>query len=109
MIELGNLDVWRDFSDVRCVARAYRRLLELRPAGETFNVCSGHVHSLREVLALGESMTGHRMRLVVNPPFVRRNEVRRLGGDPARLRALLGDWEMPPLADTLRWMLEAGA
>ena len=109
VIELGNLDVWRDFSDVRAVARAYRRLLELRPVGETFNVCSGRMHSLREVIALAEGIAGHRIRVEVNPAFVRSNEVQRLCGDPSRLLAVLPDWETPPLEETLRWMLEGEA
>jgi GDP-6-deoxy-D-talose 4-dehydrogenase len=106
LIELGNLDVWRDFSDVRAVARAYHRLLELRPVGETFNVCSGRAHSLREVLAKAEAITGHSMRVEVNPAFVRANEVKTLCGDSSRLRALIGHWDNPPLDETLRWMLE---
>lgn len=108
-IELGNLDVWRDFSDVRAVADAYRRLIELRPAGQTLNLCSGRMHSLREAIAMAEGITGHRMEVDVNPAFVRASEVRRLCGDPARLRALLPDWDTPPLEQTLRWMLEAPA
>lgn len=108
MIELGNLDVWRDFSDVRAVARAYSRLLEVRPVGETVNVCSGRTHSLREVLAMAEAITGHSMRVEVNPAFVRANEVRTLCGDPAKLRRLIGEWDTPPLEDTLRWMLCGG-
>ncbi|WP_137984288.1 GDP-mannose 4,6-dehydratase, partial [Pseudomonas viridiflava] len=51
-IELGNLDVWRDFSDVRAVTSAYRGLLEARPLGKTLNVCSGVTHSLREVIEM---------------------------------------------------------
>lgn len=105
-IELGNLDVWRDFSDVRAVARAYRGILEKRPAGEVFNICSGRLFSLREVLSMAERITGHRMKVSVNPAFVRSNEVEKLCGDPSRLEALLGDWSNPPLEDTLRWMLE---
>ncbi len=46
LIELGNLDVWRDFSDVRTVARIYKRLVEIKPIGQVVNVCSGNTHSL---------------------------------------------------------------
>jgi nucleoside-diphosphate-sugar epimerase len=105
VIELGNLDVWRDFSDVRAVARAYRRLVEVRPVGETINVCSGRTHSLREALAMAEAISGHTVRVEVNPAFVRTNEVKTLSGDPSKLRSLIGDWETPPLDETLRWML----
>ncbi len=106
VIELGNLDVWRDFSDVRAVVRAYRRLVESQPRGETINVCSGRSYSLREVLAMAESICGYRPRVSVNPAFVRANEVRTLCGDPSKLRSLIGEWETPPLEETLRWMLE---
>lgn len=106
-IELGNLDVWRDFSDVRAVAEAYRRLAEKRPVGQIFNLASGRTYSLREIVGLCETITGHAIDLRVNPAFVRANEVRSLCGDPARLRAAIGDWSSPPLESTLRWMLEA--
>ena len=110
VIELGNLDVWRDFSDVRAVAEAYRRLLSVRPAGEIVNVCSGRTHSLREALSMAENISEHELRVEVNPAFVRANEVKTLCGDPSELRRLIGDWQTPPLEETLRWMLrnEAG-
>lgn len=104
-IELGNLDVWRDFSDVRAVADIYKRLLEVKPLGQLINVCSGTTHSLREVLAIAENITGHKIEVRVNPAFVRANEVKSLCGDATRLRALVGDLESPSLEDTLRWML----
>lgn len=106
-IQLGNLDVWRDFSDVRSVAQAYRRLLQVCPAGATVNVCSGQTHSLREVLHMMERISGHTLDVQVNPAFVRANEVRSLSGNPDKLLSLIGDWQVPALEDTLRWMLEA--
>jgi len=106
VIELGNLDVWRDFSDVRAVATAYRRLLEARPAGETVNVCSGQAHSLREVIAMAEGISGRAIDVRVNPAFVRASEVKTLCGDASKLRSLIGEWHTPPLEETLRWMLE---
>ena len=104
-IELGNLDVWRDFSDVRAVAVAYRRLIECRPVGCTVNVCSGLTYSLREVVSMVSVLSGHSLEISVNPAFVRHNEVTTLGGNPARLRELIGPWESPHLTQTLVWML----
>ena len=108
-IKLGNLDVWRDFSDVRAVADAYGRLLDAPAAavGATVNLCSGHSHSLRDIIAMAQDITGHRIDVQVNPAFVRANEVKTLLGNPARLHTLIGaDWANPLLQDTLRWMLE---
>ncbi|EPZ14689.1 hypothetical protein M622_17860 [Thauera terpenica 58Eu] len=106
VIELGNVDVWRDFSDVRAVAQAYRRLLEACPAGSTVNVCSGKSYSLREVIATAERISGRSIEVLSNPAFVRANEVKTLCGDASKLRAIIGDWASPPLEVTLRWMLE---
>ena len=106
VIELGNVDVWRDFSDVRAVAQAYRRLLEACPAGSTVNVCSGKSYSLREVIATAERISGRSIEVLSNPAFVRANEVKTLCGDASKLRVIIGDWASPTLEVTLRWMLE---
>ena len=104
-IELGNLDVERDFSDVRTVANVYRRLLESPAPGQTLNVCSGRGQSLRGVLELATELTGHRPELRVNPAFVRANEVRRLLGSKAALERHIGPVGGPTLRETLDWML----
>jgi nucleoside-diphosphate-sugar epimerase len=107
VIELGNLDVVRDFSDVRMVVECYRRLLAPNAPTGTFNVCSGVGHSLQDVLALMHQLTGHDIEVRVNPAFVRANEVHTLIGSRARLDAAIGVVPSIPLADTLRWMLQA--
>ncbi len=105
-VELGNLDVWRDFSDVRAVVGAYRKLIESPGAvGQTVNVCSGTAHSLREVIEICQQLTGHSLRVEVNPAFVRTSEVRMLRGENGLLRQLVGDWACPSLRETLQWML----
>lgn len=106
-IELGNLDVWRDFSDVRSIVSAYRGLLEKKPLGQIINVCSGVTHSLREVIDMCRQITGQAITVQVNPAFVRANEVKTLCGSNARLRSWVPDWSTPPLDETLRWMLSA--
>ncbi|MFZ6846098.1 GDP-mannose 4,6-dehydratase [Undibacterium sp. RuTC16W] len=106
-IELGNLDVARDFSDVRMVAKAYARLLELAPAGQTFNICSGTCYTLRQIIHMAETLAGYEIDVRVNPAFVRANEVHKLMGDPSKLQQYIGKLPSIPLQDTLAWMLNA--
>ena len=108
-IELGNLAIARDFSDVRVVASTYRRLLAASPAaaGEAFNICSGQSHSIAEVIGMVEHIAGYRIDVAVNPAFVRANDVLTLTGDNDKLARAIGPLAPTPLADTLRWMFEA--
>ena len=104
-IELGNIDVWRDFTDVRALSKAYVQLVQARPQGEIINICSGRTYSLRKAVELCEKITGHHLEIKVNPAFVRANEVKTLCGDPTKLRSFIKQWEVPALEETLRWML----
>lgn len=107
-IELGNLDVWREFMDVRAVAWTYRRLLETAGVGnDTVNICAGKAHSLREVLGMMADIAGYEIEVRVNPAFVRDNEIRHLEGDPGLLEARVGAIPRYTLMDTLRWMYQA--
>lgn len=106
-IELGNLDVARDFSDVRTVVDAYSRLLEAPGAvGGTFNICSGKAVKLSEVLQLVAELSGHRSEVRTNPALIRMDEVKTLMGSAARLESVIGKLDGIGLADTLRWMLD---
>ena len=105
LLELGNLDVERDFSEVRTVVDCYARLLRSNAAGQVFNVCSGVGHTLRGVLQMAVDITGHMPEVRVNPAFVRANEVPKLVGSRAALERAIGAVAGPALRDTLRWML----
>jgi nucleoside-diphosphate-sugar epimerase len=107
ILELGNLDVVRDFSDVRSVVQRYRLLLESDSRGEVFNVCSGQGHSLLEVLQIMQEVSGHDPEIKVNPAFVRASEVHRLVGSNVKLDAAIGKVPVISLRDTLQWMFNS--
>ncbi|AHG62787.1 putative nucleoside-diphosphate-sugar epimerase [Advenella mimigardefordensis DPN7] len=105
-IELGNLQVWRDFGDVRKVAQAYRQLIETPAAvGHTINISTGKATSLGEIIGICEQITGHSLDVKVNRAFVRENEVQTLTGNSDLLRSLIPDWSPLDIRDTLSWML----
>ena len=104
-VRLGNIEVAREFNDVRMVADAYVRLLERGEAGQVYNVCTGRAVSLREVIGQLEQLTGHSLAVRVDPALVRANEVVRLAGDNRRLVAAIGPLREFSLRETLSWML----
>jgi len=104
VIELGNLNVARDFQDVRFVARSYASLLGAGSAGSVVNLCSGESVSLLDIVAMMEDIAGYKIDVRVNPAFVRGNEVAKLTGDNSRLRSLIGPLDIIPLRKTLEWM-----
>jgi len=107
VIELGNINVSRDFSDVRMVVQYYRRLLECSDAiGETFNVCSETAYSLQDVLTMAQKISGHTLDIKINSQFVRANELPILIGSRAKLVATVGEVTSIELSETLRWMIE---
>jgi nucleoside-diphosphate-sugar epimerase len=103
-LELGNLDIYRDFSDVRDVVEVYARLLTLSPR-TTLNICSEKVYSLREILAITTKLSSHSVNVHVNQQLVRVNELKILRGSAARLRDIIPEWRPRSLSETLGWML----
>ena len=113
-IELGNLLVEREFNDVATICEAYLALLEYGHPGEIYNVGTGQVRSLANVVDILVKLTQHPMKISVHPDFVRANEVRRMCGNPQKLMDLLYQHnlklQIPSLEETLQKMLdEAGS
>lgn len=104
-IDLGNLNVEREFNDVRMVTEAYLRLLLVGTPGEIYNVCSGKTHSLQAVLDLLMQQTSHHIEVRTNKAYVRTNEVRQLCGCPEKLHRSIGTLPHYELRDCLSTML----
>jgi GDP-4-dehydro-6-deoxy-D-mannose reductase len=102
---VGDLSAERDILDVRDVCKAYRLLLDPSVPAGTYNVSSGETVTMARVVELLVGLAGVPVEVEREESRVRPAEVRRLAGDPSRLRAATG-WrpEIPleqTLADTL--------
>jgi len=90
VIQVGSIDVTRDFTDVRDVVRAYFLLLEKGAKGEAYNVCSGKEQSIRAVLERLNALAGIDCRIEQDNARVRRNEQKRICGSFSKLNERVG-------------------
>ncbi len=108
-VEVGNLDVVRDFLDARDVVRAYRLLALADPAkvsGEVFNVGSGRGTKLADALEILRGLARRPITVHVDPARVRPVDQPLLVADPTKLRLATG-WEpRHSIESTLGDMLE---
>jgi GDP-4-dehydro-6-deoxy-D-mannose reductase len=71
VMRVGNLDAERDFTDVRDVARAYRLLIENGQAGQAYNIASGKLIKIRELLDTLFRLSGMKPRIETDPALFR--------------------------------------
>lgn len=107
-IPAGNVDVRRDFSDVRDVVCAYRLVLEALAAGglpdgyRVYNVASGRAVAIREIVEALAAIAGIDVSIEVDPALVRRDDPTEIRGDASLIAADLGWRSTIPLDVTLR-------
>ena len=107
IIELGNLDVSREFNDVNFVCDVYKRLLECDATSEVVNIASGRGIKLLDVIDMMNEIAGYKIDVQVNPAFVRKNEIKTLVGSNKKLFSIIGNVKQIDFKNTLRNMYEA--
>lgn len=105
VMKVGDLDVVRDFSDVRDVVAAYIALYEKGRRGEAYNVCSGVGRSIREILnqLIAESEVA--IEVKTDPAKVRPRRVPTFVGTAAKLSEHTGWQPRHEWSETLSWVL----
>jgi GDP-4-dehydro-6-deoxy-D-mannose reductase len=91
-VEVGNLDIVRDFTDARDVVRAYRLLATKGTPGEIYNLGSGRGTRLADALEMLRSLAGVPIEVFVDPARVRPVDQPLLVADASKLRLATG-WE----------------
>jgi GDP-4-dehydro-6-deoxy-D-mannose reductase len=106
VIRVGNLEVRRDFTDVRDTVRAYILLLQKGKKGEVYNVCRGRGIALGEILETLLSSASRTVRVEQDPERMRKVDIPCLVGDNRKIKAEIG-WEpRVPLEKTLADLLD---
>ena len=91
-MRVGNLDIVRDFLDVRDVVDAYWRILTMGKPGEVYNVCSGQGVKLRDIISTTAELLGISPTIEVDPALVRPIDNAIVIGESGKLRENLA-WE----------------
>ena len=109
LVEVGNLDTWRDFLDVRDVCASYIACIANRDRltpGTILNVASGHARRVGDVLTGLAALAGSNSRIKVDQSRIRDTDIPRACGDASRAHELL-DWTPTiPWAQTLHDVLD---
>ena len=105
VIQVGNLDSRRDFTDVRDIIRGYWLALEKADPGEVYNLCSGRDVSIRNVLEILLSKTSKKIQIKTDPERLRPSDVMILRGDSSKFRNKTGWQAAIPLEKTLEDLL----
>lgn len=106
LLEVGDLDVTRDLTDVRDVVHAYLRLLDAGGNGTVYNVASGRETRIRDALETLLELAGVHANVVVDPARLRPGEQRRAVADVTLIERDTGWRATTPLAASLAAMLD---
>lgn len=104
-VRIGNLQVWRDFSDIDIVVETYRRLIARPQPGRIFNICSGKPVQLNSIAEMLREITGNDISLTVDPAFVRAGEPEFIVGSRQRLEEAIGRLPETDIKATLARMV----
>jgi GDP-4-dehydro-6-deoxy-D-mannose reductase len=113
-IRAGNVDVRRDFSDVRDVVRAYRLILEEMGSGglgagphpRIYNIASGRAVAIREIAEAFAALAGIEIEITVDPDLVRESDPLEIRGDASLIADELGWSPSIPFEVTLNDVFE---
>ena len=85
-ITTGDLNIIRDFIDVRDVVNAYYMLLMNGKKGEVYNICSGDGTSLHDIILKMCDKLDIEVNLEINPQLIRPNDNKIIIGNSDKLR-----------------------
>ena len=104
-ISVGDVDVTRDFLDVRDVVQAYFDLLDKGQPGEIYNVCSGQEQLIRDLIMQMAELADVQITLQQDSTRLRKAEQRRTRGCSNKLQRHTGWQPRVPITTTLRDVL----
>lgn len=93
VINVGNIQVRRDFTDVRDIVNAYVKLIDKGEIGEVYNVGSGNMYKLEDILKSILTYTSKDIEIRVNNDKIRPIENEEIQCDNSKIREHI-DWNI---------------
>lgn len=106
VIDAGDIDTTRDFTDVRDIVEAYAAALDRGQSGATYLVASGVERRVRDLLEAMCAIEGVSVEVRQDPAKLRRAEQRRMVGSAAALHAATGWAPRISISTTLQDILK---
>ncbi len=101
-IKVGNINVNRDYTDVRDVIQAYVAIVEKGKPGEPYNVCSGIGYELGELLEKYRRFTRKKINIEVDQSRMRPVDIPMLVGSNEKIMQDTGWSPAIPIDTTLK-------
>jgi len=105
-IEVGNIEIIRDFLDVRDVVDAYYKILTTGKIGEVYNVCSGKGVKLKEIIEIVSDELNIKPEIKIDKSKIRPTDNIVIIGDNTKLKTELGWSEKYELKTTLKELIK---
>ena len=107
ILRVGNIKARRDFTDVRDIVRGYWMLSQIdNRTNFIFNLCSGHIYSIEQIIKLYEEIIGVTFELNVEPKRLRGYDIQLLAGSANAINHSVGWKAEIPLKQTLTELLD---
>jgi len=105
-MQTGNLEITRDFTDVRDIVRGYRLLIEKGRLGEIYHLGRGQGTKLADALEALRQISGHAIPQKVDPARLRGVDLAYLVADVSKILADTGWRTEIPMETTMRDLFE---
>jgi len=89
-LNVGDIDVYRDFTDVRDVVQAYKLLLNEGANSEIYNICSGTGRKVRDLIEIMIGQLNIEVNIVVDENRLRKSEQPYVSGNYKKLAEVTG-------------------
>lgn len=91
ILKVGNIQARRDFTDVRDIVRGYWMLSQIDNKNNfIFNLCSGNIFSIEEIIKLFEKISGMEFQLNVEAKRLRGYDIQLLAGNASAITHSVG-------------------
>ncbi len=98
---VGNLNSWRDFTDVRDIAKAYLLALEKGTPGDVYNIGSGKVYKIADILEELISLAKVKIKVKLDPKLIRNMDAKKIYCDFSKFSTKTGWQPQVPIEKTL--------